>query len=127
MVIPVSRRIDRPDGSFGGVALVTLDLGYFGRFYDRFDVGREGTIVLALDDGTLLYRRPFNESLVGKDISKGPIFQTMRSTGPVGTAMLKSGSTASSACTATATWTAIRWWWPAPSRRTRYWRTGGGR
>jgi diguanylate cyclase (GGDEF)-like protein len=90
MVIPVSRRIDRPDGSFGGVALVTLDLGYFGRFYDRFDVGHEGTIVLALDDGTLMYRRPFNESLVGRDISKGPVFQAMRRAGPVGTVMLKS-------------------------------------
>jgi diguanylate cyclase (GGDEF)-like protein len=91
MVIPVSRRIDRPDGSFGGVALVTLDLGFFGRFYDRFDVGRGGTIALALDDGTLIYRRPFKESLVGTDISRGPVFQMMRSTGPVGTAMLKSG------------------------------------
>jgi diguanylate cyclase (GGDEF)-like protein len=91
LVVPVSRRIDRPDGSFGGVALVTLDLGYFGRFYERFDIGREGAIVLALDDGILLYRRPFSEALVGKDLSNGPIFQTMRKTGPVGTAMLKSG------------------------------------
>jgi diguanylate cyclase (GGDEF)-like protein len=90
LVIPVSRRIDRPDGSFGGVALVTLDLGYFGRFYDRFDVGREGTIVLALDDGTLMYRRPFNESVVGRDISKGPVFEMLRTVGPVGTAMLRS-------------------------------------
>ena len=89
MVIPVSRRIDRPDGSFGGVALVTLDLGYFGRFYDRFDVGREGTIVLALDDGTLIYRRPFKESLVGTSIAQGPVFQAMKKTGPVGTAMLR--------------------------------------
>jgi len=89
MVIPVSRRIDRPDGSFGGVALVTLDLGYFGRFYERFDVGREGTILLALDDGTLIYRRPFKESLVGTSIAQGPVFQTMKSAGPVGTAMLR--------------------------------------
>jgi diguanylate cyclase (GGDEF)-like protein len=90
MVIPVSRRIDRPDGSFGGIALVTLDLGFFGRFYDRFDIGRQGSISLALDDGTLIYRRPFIEGLVGTDISKGPVFQMMRNTGPVGTAMLKS-------------------------------------
>jgi diguanylate cyclase (GGDEF)-like protein len=88
MVIPVSRRIDRPDGSFGGVVLVTLDLGYFGRFYDRFDIGREGTIVLAMNDGTLIYRRPFSESVVGTDISKGPLFQVLASAGPVGTAML---------------------------------------
>jgi diguanylate cyclase (GGDEF)-like protein len=90
MVIPVSRRIDRPDGSFGGVALVTLDLGFFGRFYDRFDVGQQGTIVLALDDGTLLYRRPFKESLVGTDVSKGALFQMLKTRGPVGTLMLRS-------------------------------------
>ncbi|MCS0588876.1 diguanylate cyclase [Massilia norwichensis] len=89
MVIPVSRRIDRPDGSFGGIALVTLDLGYFGRFYDRFDVGSEGTILLALDDGTLIYRRPFNESMVGTSIAQGPVIQMMRKSGPVGTAMLR--------------------------------------
>jgi diguanylate cyclase (GGDEF)-like protein len=89
MVIPVSRRIDRPDGSFGGVALVTLDLGFFGRFYDRFDVGRQGTILLALDDGTLIYRRPFSEDLVGTSIAGGPVFQMMKSAGPVGTAMLR--------------------------------------
>jgi diguanylate cyclase (GGDEF)-like protein len=88
MVIPVSRRVDRPDGSFGGVVLVTLDLQFFGRFYDRFDIGREGTIVLATDDGTLIYRRPFSESLVGTDIGKGVLFQTLGSRGPVGTAML---------------------------------------
>jgi diguanylate cyclase (GGDEF)-like protein len=90
LVIPVSRRIERPDGSFGGVALVTLDLAFFGKFYDRFDVGRSGTILLALDDGTLIYRRPFNESQVGTDISKGPVFQMAGTAGPVGTAMLRS-------------------------------------
>lgn len=89
MVIPVSRRIDRPDGSFGGVALVTLDLGFFGRFYDRFDIGRQGTILLALDDGTLIYRRPFSESIVGTSIAQGPIFQMMKREGPVGTALLR--------------------------------------
>jgi diguanylate cyclase (GGDEF)-like protein len=89
MVIPVSRRIDRPDGSFGGVALVTLDLGYFGRFYDRFDVGREGTILLAMDDATLMYRRPFSEGQVGTSIAQGPIFQMMTNAGPVGTAMMR--------------------------------------
>ncbi len=90
MVIPVSRRIDRPDGSFGGVALVTLNLAYFGRFYDSFDIGSAGTILLALDDGTLICRRPYKDSLVGTDIRKGPIFTMMKSAGPVGSAMLKS-------------------------------------
>jgi hypothetical protein len=90
VIIPLSRRIDKPDGSFGGVALVTLDIRFFGKFYERFDVGPSGTIVLATDDGTLIYRRPFKEGLVGMDISNGPVFQMLRSGGPAGTHMLKS-------------------------------------
>jgi diguanylate cyclase (GGDEF)-like protein len=90
LAIPLSRRITLPDGSFGGVAMASLRLQFFGRFYDRFEVGRTGTIILALDDGTLLYRRPFKVSMVGTDIGDGPVFQLYRRNGPVGTAMLTS-------------------------------------
>lgn len=88
LTIPVSRRIDRPDGSFGGVAMASLKLEFFGNFYDSFDVGRTGTIILAIDDGTLLYRRPFKTVEVGASIANGPVFQLYRKSGPVGTAML---------------------------------------
>jgi diguanylate cyclase (GGDEF)-like protein len=88
LAIPLSRRINRPDGSFGGVAMASLRLAFFGRFYDRFDVGRTGTIILAIDDGTLLYRRPFKESMVGTNIGDGPVFQFYKNSGPAGTAML---------------------------------------
>ena len=88
--IPLTRRIDRPDGSFGGVAMASLKLNFFGDFYDSFDVGETGTLILAIDDGTLLYRRPFKEDMVGTDINGGPIFQLYRTSGPVGTAMLTS-------------------------------------
>ena len=87
---PLSRRVNRPDGSFGGVAMVSLKLSYFGTFYDSFDVGEEGTIILARDDGTLLYRRPFNEKMVGTSIAGGPIFRQYREAGPVGTAVMTS-------------------------------------
>jgi diguanylate cyclase (GGDEF)-like protein len=90
LAIPLSRRIDRPDGSFGGVVMASLRLAYFGTFYDSFDVGQTGTIILAIDDGTLLYRRPFKESLVGTSIAGGPVLQLYKKAGPVGTAMLVS-------------------------------------
>jgi diguanylate cyclase (GGDEF)-like protein len=90
LAIPLSRRIDRPDGSFGGVAMASLKLQFFGKFYDSFDVGPTGTILLALDDGTLLYRRPFKEALVGTSIAEGPVFKLYQKNGPVGTAMLVS-------------------------------------
>ena len=88
LTIPVTRRINRPDGSFGGVAMASLRLDFFGKFYDSFDVGRTGTIILAIDDGTLLYRRPFNPAMAGTSISNGPVFQRYRQSGPVGTAMM---------------------------------------
>jgi diguanylate cyclase (GGDEF)-like protein len=90
LAIPLSRRINRPDGSFGGVAMASLKLEFFGKFYDSFDVGPTGTIVLAVDDGTLLYRRPFKEAMVGTSIAQGPVFQLYRKSGPLGTAMLVS-------------------------------------
>jgi diguanylate cyclase (GGDEF)-like protein len=90
LAIPLSRRINRPDGSFGGVAMASLRVSFFGTFYDSFDVGQTGTILLMLDDGTLLYRRPFAEAAVGSSIANGPVFQLYKRNGPVGTAMLVS-------------------------------------
>jgi hypothetical protein len=45
LTIPISRRINLPDGSFGGVAMASLKLDFFGKFYDSFDLGRTGTII----------------------------------------------------------------------------------
>jgi diguanylate cyclase (GGDEF)-like protein len=89
-VIPLTRRIDNPDGSFGGVALVTLNLDFFGKFYDSFDVGRSGTIVLAGDDGTLYYRRPFTPGKIGSDISNGPVLTLSREAGVASARMMRS-------------------------------------
>jgi diguanylate cyclase (GGDEF)-like protein len=90
LVIPLSRRIDRPDGSFGGVAVASLSLQFFGRFYDSIDVGKTGTIVLAIDDGTLLYRRPFNPALIGAKVTGGALATVFKEQGVVGTVMLVS-------------------------------------
>jgi diguanylate cyclase (GGDEF)-like protein len=88
LTIPLSRRVNRPDGSFAGVVMVSLNLNYFGRFYDSFDVGQSGTIVLTINDGTLLYRRPFSQAIVGSNVSNNVVFRYARTHGPVGTAML---------------------------------------
>ena len=87
-ILPLSRRIEAPDGSFAGVALATLNLEWFGRFYDSFDVGRNGTILLALDNGTLVYRRPFQDDQVGMDIRNGTIWEQAQRSQQPGSAML---------------------------------------
>lgn len=87
LTIPLSRRVERPDGSFGGVVMASLRLDYFGKFYESFDVGKTGTIVLVVDNGTLLFRRPFNPAAVGSDFRASAIYQLYKTMGPVGTAM----------------------------------------
>lgn len=88
-VIPISRRINQADGSFDGVVLVTLRVDFFEGIYDELDVGTTGTVLLALNPGTLVYRRPFDERLIGTDISHGPVLSAL-SRGPAGTEMLVS-------------------------------------
>ena len=72
--MPVSRRISNRDGSFAGVLLATLRVDYFVQFYSGFKVDDKGAIVLALTKGTILARRPFNESVIGSSLSKSEIF-----------------------------------------------------
>lgn len=87
-IIPISRRLEHPDGSFAGVALATMRLNFFEGIYGSLDVGKTGTILFALDNGTLLYRRPLQETIIGTDISSGPLMQLYRAKGAVATAML---------------------------------------
>jgi diguanylate cyclase (GGDEF)-like protein len=81
-IIPVSQRIDGPDGKFAGVALVTLRINFFERTYEELNIGKSGAVLLALSDGTAVYRRPFDEKLIGMDLSGGAIFRALRSRGP---------------------------------------------
>ena len=89
-ILTVSRRFDHRDGSFAGVALATISMDYFRRFYSSFDIGEQGSIVLALDDGTLLVRRPFDETLIGTSMASGPLFSIYLKKSTSGTAIMTS-------------------------------------
>ncbi|MHB1219559.1 MAG: PAS-domain containing protein [Alphaproteobacteria bacterium] len=65
-VIPVSRRIDKPDGRFGGVAVAIVDVSYFSNFYKTLDLGADGAISIFNGDIALLVREPVIESLLEK-------------------------------------------------------------
>ena len=77
-IVPVSRRLNQADGSFGGVVLATLDMGYFRRFYQSFDIGEQGAVALLSNDGVLMLRRPFNDAAIGHDGSRSEVFQAYR-------------------------------------------------
>lgn len=74
MIIPVSRRTQHPDGSFSGVVLATIPVAYFQSFFDRLDVDKQGVILLALNNGNLLARRPMVDALMTTNVSKGELF-----------------------------------------------------
>lgn len=82
--VPVTRRIDRPDGSFGGVIVASIRPTYFQDLYNRLDIGNNGAILLAALNGPLLARRPFVEANIGRDMSQSGIFKEIRKS-PVGT------------------------------------------
>lgn len=90
LLIPVSRRIDNPDGSFGGVALATMDVEFFGKFYDSLDIGEAGAVALILESGTMMTRRPFSVDSVGRNMRDTGLFRAYTTQGPVGTAEILS-------------------------------------
>lgn len=55
--IQLTRRISQPDGSFAGVAVVSLDAGYFASFYASLDLGQQGNAMLLGRDGRVLAQR----------------------------------------------------------------------
>jgi diguanylate cyclase (GGDEF)-like protein/PAS domain S-box-containing protein len=77
-LIPLTRRVNRPDGTFGGVAVAAIDPKYFQKFYNTIDLGKNGAVLLASLDGTLMVRRPFLESNIGRDLSNSGIFKQLK-------------------------------------------------
>ncbi|MDB5657290.1 MAG: hypothetical protein JWQ94_4903, partial [Tardiphaga sp.] len=72
--IILSKRIDMPDGSFGGIVVAAIDGDYFDNFYKTFLLGDQAGITLLRTDGIVLAHWPATD--VGKDLSETPLFQT---------------------------------------------------
>ena len=89
-IMTLSRRISHADGSFAGVALATISINYFNKFYESFDIGRHGAIALALDSGVMLTRSPLLKDSIGKNISGSILVQDVTK-GKAGTTVIKSG------------------------------------
>ena len=74
-LIAFSRRRNNADGSFAGVVVGSMRLDYFLRAFQSFDLGSDGTITLFRSDGTVVMRTPYDERNLGRNLSKGEIFQ----------------------------------------------------
>lgn len=75
--VSVSRRISRPDGSFGGIVSGTIRISYFERLFNKVSMGNGDRIVLLTDDGTLVARTAGLKSEIGANWQSRPIFTHM--------------------------------------------------
>ncbi|MBC3374442.1 diguanylate cyclase [Pseudomonas sp. SWRI92] len=91
-IIPVSRRLNDSDGNFQGVLMAGVKMAYFDQFFKSFSLDDEGEMVLALADGTLLARRPFDETKIGRSLAQDAIFQHETQGTVIGNAVIRSAA-----------------------------------
>jgi two-component system, NarL family, sensor histidine kinase BarA len=75
--LQMTRRLNRPDGSFAGVAVISIDPFYFTRFYNEVDLGRQGVVTLVGLDGIVRARRAGDSNEIGQDLSGSPLFREL--------------------------------------------------
>jgi PAS domain S-box-containing protein len=72
--IHMSRRIAKPDGSFGGVVLGAVKPEHLSRFYDQANLGKGGLVALTGLDGTTRVRRAGGKDAFGADMRTSTLF-----------------------------------------------------
>jgi signal transduction histidine kinase len=73
LVFTVSRRIDTPDGRFGGAVMAAINADYFDSFYRNLELGPAGNTGVADSDGRLILRQPGAARFAGRTITGGPL------------------------------------------------------
>lgn len=75
LVIPLTRRINKPDGSFGGVAMVLIEPSRFTDLLDNARLKNLDIITLTGTDGILRARLKGMTTTAGEDVSQSPVFK----------------------------------------------------
>jgi signal transduction histidine kinase len=72
--IQLTRRITRPNGEFAGVVVVSMDPGYFTRFYGDIKLGSKGLAALYGLDGVARARKVGDTEDFGTHATSAPMF-----------------------------------------------------
>ncbi len=75
MSIQLTRRITRPNGEFAGVVVISMDPGYFSRFYGDIKLGSKGLSALYGLDGIARARRVGDKEEFGVSAASAPMFK----------------------------------------------------
>lgn len=82
--IQLTRRINRPDGSFGGVVVLSIDPSYFDRFYGELNLGPGGMTALYGLDGIARVRHIGAQTEYSTDASRSVLFARLVHEHPAG-------------------------------------------
>jgi diguanylate cyclase (GGDEF)-like protein/PAS domain S-box-containing protein len=89
-VVTLSRRFNKPDGSFGGVVLAAISSKYLSHFYEQFEIGRNSSVTLMYGDGIIIARNPGNDKFVGRSVADTQLFRDASLQRPFGAYHFKS-------------------------------------
>ncbi len=82
--LQLTRRINNPDGSFGGVVVLSIDPTYFTTFYGELNLGPGGLTALYGLDGIARVRRVGDQTEFGTDASRSMLFEKLVQQKPSG-------------------------------------------
>ncbi|WP_321964749.1 diguanylate cyclase [Paraburkholderia sp. J7] len=74
LTLGLTRRINAPDGSFAGVALLGVRLDYFQHLLERINLGPGGHLFILMRDGTVLASQPPSLGGAGSNYADLPNF-----------------------------------------------------
>jgi signal transduction histidine kinase len=72
--VSVSRRVDRPDGSLGGIVVAAVEPAFYDRFFGELRLAPGDVINLLHADATLIARAPVGSEAVGQRFSALKLF-----------------------------------------------------
>jgi signal transduction histidine kinase len=77
-VIPIGRRLTKPDGTFDGTVVATFTGAAPRTFFRTLDVGQHGGVWVFHPDGVVLFREPSDTNPLGQTAAGNPIFEAAK-------------------------------------------------
>jgi signal transduction histidine kinase len=85
LVIPIARRLAKPDGTFDGTVVATFTGAAPRTFFRTLDIGRNGAVWVFHPDGVVLFREPSESNPLGEAAAGNPIFEATKAGATFGT------------------------------------------